>query len=114
MVEPLDAYDYAGWQTYVNDRYGYTVQVPANMAIEESLDKTSVDFKGPIVDDVRTFTDKIARDPRQLGLKGMVVVELTAREGWAAAQGRAAVVVLKTEISDEDLEAIAAYLAPRD
>jgi len=26
----------------------------------------------PIVDDVRTFTDKIARDPRQLGLKGMV------------------------------------------
>jgi len=24
----------------------------------------------PIVDDVRTFTDKIARDPRQLGLKG--------------------------------------------
>lgn len=26
----------------------------------------------PIVSDVRTFTDKIARDPRQLGLKGMV------------------------------------------
>lgn len=26
----------------------------------------------PILDDVRTFTDKIARDPRQLGLKGMV------------------------------------------
>ncbi len=26
----------------------------------------------PIVEDVRTFTDKIARDPRQLGLKGMV------------------------------------------
>lgn len=26
----------------------------------------------PIVEDVRTFTDKIARDPRQLGLKGMM------------------------------------------
>lgn len=26
----------------------------------------------PVVEDVRTFTDKIARDPRQLGLKGMM------------------------------------------
>ena len=38
-------------------------------AIVDNAESLSRQF-GPIVKDVRTFTDKIARDPRQLGIKG--------------------------------------------
>jgi phospholipid/cholesterol/gamma-HCH transport system substrate-binding protein len=35
----------------------------------ENIEQASARVR-PILDDVRVFTDKIARDPRQLGVKG--------------------------------------------
>ena len=35
----------------------------------ENIEQASARMR-PILDDVRIFTDKIARDPRQLGVKG--------------------------------------------
>ncbi len=37
--------------------------------VVDSVEETTVKVR-PIIDDVRIFTDKIARDPRQLGVKG--------------------------------------------
>ncbi len=45
--------DYSDWQTYTNEVFGYSVQVPGDIMILEAPDNSFVNFDGPLVDNER-------------------------------------------------------------
>jgi len=62
----------------LNDRKGSVGKLVYDKELYDRLNRAADNVEhvsrrlGPIIDDVRIFTDKIARDPRQLGVKGAI------------------------------------------
>ena len=66
----------AQFSAALNDRQGSLGKLVYDRELYDRLRRASNNIEnasrrlGPIMEDVRIFTDKIARDPRQLGVKG--------------------------------------------